>query len=185
MTEIAPPNPRTFDIFEVAQGRSYPQDVVDVYLDLDAAFQAAKVEKQIAVEPDTEVVTTLEVERKALLEKVKASRLTFHLKGLSQKAVRAIEVQADSKFGTDELNKEGKPFNEKILWRNYAWLASHIAAVYNAKDERDERVWTSEDVLNLVELIPEESSNKLMKAMQDLTFRALYFEQAEVSPDFS
>lgn len=184
MTEIATPDPRTFDIFEVAQGRSYPQDIIDIYTDQDAAFHAARLDTKIATENDADVVNELDAERKVLLEKVKVSRLTFHLKGLSQKAIRAVEIQADAKFGEGDV-KDDKPHTEKIRWRNFAFLAAHIAAVYNARDERDSRVWTSEDVLSLAELLPEESFNKLMVAMQDLTFQAAYFEQATVSPDFS
>lgn len=186
MTENAELNPRTFDLFAMAQGdaRTYPQDILDVYLDHGAAHQAHVLELRIARETDTEKVNALDAERNALLEKVKASRLTFHLKGLSAKAIKAVEDQADAKFGMDDT-KDGRPHTEKNIWRNFSWLASHIADVYNANDERDSRVWDFESVSQLANVLPGEEFDRLMNAMQELTFRARYFEQVQVNPDFS
>lgn len=186
MSETTELNPRTFDVLAMAKGesRSYPQDILDVYLDEGAAHKAYQIEQKIAYEKDPEKVTALDAERNALLEGVKGSRLTFHMKGLSQKVIKAVEDKADAKFGqADDI--DGKPHQEKILWRNMAWLAAHIADVYNATDERDPRVWTSEAVYELAEVLPATEFNKLMLKMQELTFKAAYFEQMEVTPDFS
>lgn len=186
MSETTELNPRTFDVLAMASGdsRTYPSDIVDVYLDHEAAHKAAKIEAQIARERDGEKVNALDAERNALLEKVKGTRLTFKMQGLSPKAIKAVEDQADAKFGRGDT-KDGAPFTEKILWRNLAWLAAHIADVYNANDERDSRVWDSEAVHELAEALPGSEFGKLMDMMQDLTFRAAYFEQVEVTPDFS
>lgn len=169
-------NKGTFSVLEVAKGRGYPQDIVDVYLDHDAAFKIHRLEARIASEQDGEKVNALDDERRELVEKVKASRLTFHLRGISEDDIEAVQKQATEKFGPDESNDKGK-------WSNGAFLAQHIVSVTNAEGEVDSHKWTADEVVELWKVLPTESFNKLLLLMQELTFAARYFDEA-VSTDF-
>lgn len=176
MTEL---NPETFDAIAVAQGRSYPKDTVHVYMDHEAAHLLHKGEEDISRTLDKDAVAAWEQERKALVERVKGSALIFELQGLSQKAIKAIEDQADAKFGMDD-DTAGK--ND---WRNKAFLAAHIARVTNAAGATDPNQWDAERVEEFEGVAPQEEYGKLFTKMLELTFKAAYFEQVEVSPDFS
>lgn len=165
-----------FSVLDVAKGRGYPQDIVDVYTDHEAAFQMHRLEQRIANERDGEKVNALDAERKALKERVKESVLTFHMRGISQGLVEDLQKKADVEF-----IEQDDP--AKIHWLNNLYLAHHIISVTNGKNEVDDHRWTSEEIAELKNALPFESSEKLIGLMMELTFAARYFDEA-VSADF-
>lgn len=165
-----------FSVLEVAKGRGYPQDIVDVYTDHETAFKVHRLEQKIADERDGAKVNALDEERKALKEKVKESILTFHMRGIGQGLVDDLQKQANEKF------QDGSE-TEKVTWLNNLYLAQHIISVTNADDEVDDHRWTSEEIADLKRDLPPESFEKLINLMLDLTFAAKYFDEV-VSADF-
>lgn len=176
MSEITP---ETFDVLAVAQGRSYPKDTVHVYMDHEAAHLLHKGEVLAADLKEGADVDAWDAERKGLIERVKSSAVVFDLQGLSQKAIKAIEDQADAKFGVDDESEA------KNSWRNKAFLAAHIAKVTNVSGAVDPNPWDADRVEAFEGDAPPEEYAKLFTKMLELTFKAAYFEQVEVSPDFS
>lgn len=176
MTEITP---ETFDVIATAQGRSYPKDTVTVYMDHEAAHAIYEGEKRIAGEKNDELVNAWDAERASLLKRVKDSAVIFELQGLNQKVIRAIETQTDAKFG------EGDTSGVRNIWKNRTLLAAHIARVTNAAGAVDPKPWDAERIGAFEELAPAEEYAKLFGKMSELTFEAAYFEQIEISPDFS
>lgn len=169
---------KTFSILEAAQGRSYPTETYPIYLDHDAAYHIAQLEKAIGDEKDSERADELTAQRAALVEQVKASAVKITLKGLSTEARESVEALADAKFGI-EVESE-----DKIDWRNKAFLAAHIAKVEDATGAVDSTVWDGDNIGDLLRAIPEEEIVKLYKGMADVTFQAAYFDHIEVTPDF-
>lgn len=169
---------KTFSILEAAQGRSYPTETYNIYLDHDAAYRIARLEKAVGDEKDPARADELTAQRAALVDQVKASAVKITLKGLSTDAREAVEALADAKFGT-EIESE-----EKIDWRNKAFLAAHIASVEDASGAVDSTAWDSESINELLRVIPEEEIIKLYQGMADVTFQAAYFDHVEVTPDF-
>lgn len=166
-----------FSVLEVAKGRGYPQDIVDVYTDHETAFKVHRLEQQIANERDGHKVNALDEERKALADKVKESILTFHMRGIGQGLIDDLQKQANAKF--TEPDQEA----EKVTWLNNLYLAMHIVSVTNAEDDVDDHRWTSEEIADLKRDLPPESFEKLINLMFDLTFAAKYFDEV-VSADF-
>lgn len=173
-------DPGTFDLLAVAEGRSYPEDDITIYLDHNAAYRLARLETRIAEEKDPGVVGSLDETRQELIKRVKDSALVFHLRGLSQRVIRAVENTVDAKFGA------GDDSPERVAWSNNAFMAAHIVRVTNAAGEQDKTVWDAEKITQLQDVIPAESYDSLYQAMTLLTFiKVPYFEQVETSPDFS
>lgn len=165
-----------FSVLEVATDRAFPQDIVTIYTDHDAAFKIHRLEQKIADTREGEAVNALDEERNALKEKVKSSALTFHMRGISQGLMDDIQTKAKADFGNEETP-------EKATWVNSAYLANHIISVTDAEGSIDDHKWTAEEVASLKRILPVESFQKLVELMFELTFAARYFDEV-VSADF-
>lgn len=166
-----------FSVLEVAHGRGYPQDIVTVYTDHDAAFKIHRLEKQIAKETDGEKVNVLDEQRNALVERVKSSALTFHMRGIGEGLIDDLKKKANEQFGADEENVD------RNKWLNHSYLANHVVSVTDAENNVDDHRWTSEEIATLKRDLPVESFEKLVELMFELTFAARYFDEV-VSADF-
>lgn len=164
-----------FSVLEVAKGRGYPQDIVDIYTDHETAFKVHRLEQQIASEMDPEKVNTLDADKKALVEKVRDSVLTFHMRGISDGLVEDLQKQAVEKFPDEGT--------ERAVYTNHSYLANHIISVTNAGGDVDDHNWTPEEMAELKRDLPPESFEKLVALMYELTFAARYFDEV-VSTDF-
>jgi len=174
----------TFSVLAAAKGRAYPQDIVDVHTDAESAYKAQAIENRIndlgAGEENANLVNTLDTERNALLATMKASSLTFLLRGINKGTTDGIIAAAKEKFGdiTDPPNYE------RAEWVTLSYLAAHIVSVTDAENNVDDHFFTVTDVQELAAYLPEDQFRKLLALMSELTFAATYFDQA-VSVDFS
>lgn len=83
--------PGTFSLLDRLQGRSYPKETVDVYLDEEAGYEIQKLEQEIArTAPDDGKIPELEAKLAELQEQAQASRLTFHLEGISSEEYDSV-----------------------------------------------------------------------------------------------
>lgn len=169
----------SFDIFETIAGRTYPEDKVQVYTDQASAYEIFKLEKEIADEKDGDRVNALDAKRKELVSKVKDSQLTFRMRGLPGTVRKAIETKLDAEFGAETFN------DERSEALTFELLAAHILDVANTAGAVDSRAWKREDIDNLLHGLPDEDAPRLINKMHELTLKAAYFENVEVSPDFS
>jgi hypothetical protein len=169
----------TFSVLDVAKGRGYPQDIVDIYMDQDSARRVVQLEKQIADTTDPDDVNDLDHARAALVEKVKGSRLTFHMRGLPPGVVegfrKSVRRAIKASEGTDLAEEFEEAFSEKF---GAEVMAAMIVKVYDANDNVDEHKWTADEFLNFAALAPNESLRKLVELRHELTFAAAYFDQA-------
>lgn len=168
----------TFSVLEVAQGRGYPQDIVTVYTDHVSAYEIHLLEKQIADEKDDERVNELDARINELKQKVKASALTFHLRGISPRDIKAIQKAARKEFG------EEADFGEAANWQNDRYVAAHIVSVHDAQDNVDEHDWTGEEVEQFRLSVHADTYEPIAKLVTELSFASAYFD-ATVDADFS
>lgn len=163
---------KTFSIIEAAAGRSYPNKDVVIYLDHEAAYQASLIEEKIAYERDSDKVNALDEEIQVLREKIVESELTVHMRGTSRGVRRQIEKRSRKVDDADRA--------EFLTHEN---VAAHIIRVTDHEGNVDEHLFTGEEVQTLFDTLPDESVTKLLNAMNELTFAAMYFDSA-VSADF-
>lgn len=171
--------PGKFDVLSAAKGRSYPQDIVDVYTDAEAAYQVNVLGRKIANHrTDDDELAALVAEQDALKETVKASVLTFRLRGINPGMIQSIVAQADAKYPA--VTDVGT-HNE---WSNFSITAAHIVDVTDAAGNVDDHKWTVEEVYTLREYLPDSEFDKINDLVVNLSFSAQLFD-ASVNADFS
>ena len=169
----------TFDVLDFVQGRSYPKDTVNVYTDAGAVYEIAKLETEISNELDSDVVDRLDGMVRELKAQVRATSLTFHLRGLPSPIITDVNNQTDAKHGV------GADTPEKANHRLMTLLALSIVEVEKPDGTKDSRDWDFEAVEKLTNGLPTYSANKLLETMVELTLKSRSFEDFEVTPDFS
>lgn len=156
-----------FNLADVIKGRGFPEDTVDVYLDAESAYELSKLNDELTETTDEEYAAELEAKAKALAEKIIASRLTFHMRGLSQALVEAIQNKS-------KVNKSGEE-DAYILEYFSRLIAATIVRVEDADGNIDEHVFTLEDIDELRGQLPVESWDAIVATTQKLTLASGYF----------
>jgi hypothetical protein len=166
-----------FDITAFAKGRAYPEDIVVAYLDVKSAYELSKLNDEMSRIKDADELTKLEEKANELAEAVKASKVTFYMRGVNQGVVDAITERANKLFPA-ELNAYGQPENTDGWLKHWisSLVASNLVKIENAEGEIDEREFTTEDVRDLSGHLPKEVWNMLVASMQKLTLATAYFE---------
>lgn len=185
----------TFSLTAHLEGRGYPTKDVTVFTDADSAFALAQINERLeALANDREALgeatrsrkykeltaeyDALEAQADELREKVKESRLEFHLRGISPGHLNKIRKDVIKQAEKDETD----PDDLGVLVGN-AWIAPQIISVTNAAGEKDEHVFTPDEVATIRDLLPESQWNKLDEAVSDLSFKSHYIDAA-VDPGF-
>jgi len=179
----------TFSVLDAAKGRSYPQDIVTVYTDVEAAYQIKTLEAQDSDETDTASHEQRVAEIDALKGRVAESALTFRLRGIGSGTKKAIKTEASLKFPVEydalgQYVSGGPDIGDGAEWGNAKTLAEHIVDVTDLEGNVDEHHWSPEEILDLKDTLPEESFHAIENLMFALSFTATYFD-ASVTPDFS
>lgn len=168
--------PKTFSVLDAAKNRSYPQDIVTVYTDAESAYQVNVLERKINDTKDNEELEALAAEQDAFKALVKASGITFRLRGIDPGLVKRIGKEADAKFPDD--------IGDRNEFNNYSLIAAHIVDVTDADGAVDASRWDAESITGLRDLLPGEEFDKITNLMIELSFAAQLFD-ASVTPDFS
>lgn len=177
----------TFSVLDAVKDKHYPQDITTVYTDVESAYEIHRLERKIAdLGPDDhEAINLLDQEIAGLKEDVKASALTFRMRGIGRGLKDAINDEAALKFPwVDKTQVDPAQYGEGGQWTNRSFIAAHIVDVTTADGAVDSHKWTEADVDELRKHIPDESFQELIRLMRDLSFAATYFD-ASVTPDFS
>lgn len=172
---------KTFDLFDfVTSGRTYPRKMVPVYLDHETAHAIHVLEQRIAHELDPEKVNELAQEKTALVEKAKGSVLNFHMRGVPSPIHRDAVTKTEANHGKESNGDDaGRELGHRLV-------AVHVTEITNSEGESAANCPLSyEDTAKLMESLPDEAVARLLNAVEELTLRARYFEDVEVSPDFS
>ena len=165
-------DPDTFDLFDYIDGRTYPETVIPVYLDHKAAYEAHKIEQEIARTISPDEVNRLVEKKNALIQAAQNSRLDFHMRGVPS------DIVAD-------VNTEVEGFTDEKVRRVHKLLLLHIVRIENAEGEAVSLPKDEDDVKRLLDKIPTEGATRLIDALNDLTLKAAYYESVEITPDFS
>lgn len=213
--------PSEFNARAFITGASMAHDEVTVFTDGDSArrlvlveVELAKVEERLKKlsagenggithsegydEAEAEV-EALKVREAELVEAALASKMTFHLRGITRKQVslidqkwrKAIKFAVRSHFPEgDEGDEEhqlaeferNRERNEKIT---YELVAKSIFKVVDAEGHEDTNVWAVEDVEALAGNLYDSEWYKIHNLMQELTFSEHLFRAAvEADADF-
>jgi hypothetical protein len=168
---------KTFSVLDVAKGRGYPQDIVTVYTDAESGYRAARLIDDLNDIEDNDERDRVAAEIRDLLAKVEESALTFHMRGIGQGTVEAINREAGGLF-EDTITGPG------AQWCNFKYIAENIISVTNADGAVDQHHWSVEDVEALHDLLPKESFARIAQMTDELTFASAYFD-ATTTSDFS
>ena len=166
-----------FDITEFAKGRAYPQDTVVAYTDLDSAYELSKVNAQLNAALPNDDTSKLEEAAQGLAEKILASKVIFHMRGVNQSIIEEINAKCDAMFPpkVDEFGKEELDENWMKVW-TCSLVASNLIKVENANGDIDERVFTYEEVDEFRKYLPKEVWDLITEKMQQLTLAGAYFK---------
>lgn len=166
-----------FDIAAFAKGRALPEDSVTAYLDVSAAYELDKLNKKMSGIIDATELEPLEAEAKELADKVMKSKLVFHMRGINQAQVQAIQKQCDDLYPA-QVDAFGNKVNSKD-WLNHwtvALVAANLVRIENAEGEVDERLFEVENGKELYEYLPKEVWDLLVEKMEQLTLASAYFK---------
>lgn len=157
-----------FNLADAIKGKANPTDSVEVYLDYESAYALTKINEEIIREIDPENLKPLEEQAAVLAQKIKDSKVTFHMTGIDQAQVEVIESKT----------REAVQGDEAEWWKTYlcALIAANITSVENANGDIDNHVFTTEEVIEIRNSIPAESWEKIMSTMQKLTLATGYFK---------
>lgn len=161
--------PGSFNLGEFVKGRGYPQDTVEVYVDVESAYELSKLNDTLVQTTDEAELATLEAKAKELSDKIMASKLTFKMRGVDQKQVERIEETSRKKFPNEEDSAWVIDYMCELV-------ASNIVSVEDANGNIDEKVFTGTDVEELRGYLSSEAWEKLMSTMQKLTLATGYFK---------
>lgn len=190
--------PGTFNIVNVLKERAYPTEVVNVYLDEQAAYDAAKLQERIdelaksSADDDIKLAQKLADERDAVIAKLEESRYVFHVTGISEGKRQEIQEESLDKFPM-EYEESKNPFTGEVLkqekedkgrdrfFTNRLWVESVEKIV--APDDSEQDSLTMKDVESLRELLPLAAAGAISQSIEKLRVSTAIF-MASVDEDF-
>lgn len=159
-----------FKLEEVIKGHGYPEDIVEVYLNSDAAYKLSKISDALASTVEPTAVAKLEAEAETLKAEILKSKLVFHMRGIDQGQIELLEKQAK------ELNKDNEDEDYWVLDYFCALIASNVVKVEDADGNVDDSVFKIEDARKWRASLPADAWNVLTESMQKLTLATGYFK---------
>lgn len=163
---------KTFDLMGHLSGRTYPEDSIKVYLDEGAMYQLEQLEDRANLEKDSSKVNDIDEQKKALVETLEETALTFHLRGIPEEVKDAIQVQADA----DE-NKDDE------LFLDVAAVEAHILYIEDSQGARAEG-FNFEAIKSLMKAMPGTERARLTSKVVDLSYSSISYERGDVNADF-
>ena len=197
--------PGTFNIVNVLKGRAYPSDIVPVYLEEQAAYDAAEITERIA-EINEEDATSgfqlskelkkeleeLTAKREELVKKIDANKYLVKITGISEGKREELLKRAISKFPleydevknpiTAEVVKNEIPSQERNdLFTELLWL-EHITSI-TAPDESVQESFTLEDISQIRSNLPISATGAITEAIEKIRVSTAVFLM-KVDEDF-
>jgi hypothetical protein len=161
--------PGTFSILNVLKERAYPKDEAKVFLDEQAAYDAAGLQQKISElskSADLNVqdeIDALIAKRDELVERIENSKYVFHITGISEKARSDAFDKSVEKFPI-EYEESKNPFSGEVnkteieskerdrLFTNILWSLSIEKIV--APDGGVQENMSVEDIASLRDMLP-------------------------------
>ena len=167
----------TFDITAYAKNRAYPQDTVDAYLDVDAAYKLTLLNEKLAQAQDTDQYAALESEANDLAKKILDSKIVFHMRGVNQEIIEHITDLANKKYPTAKNSfGQSEESEDWIRFWTTSLVAENLIKIVNASGEEDERKFTYDEILELRKYLPKEVWELIVEKMQQLTLASTMFQ---------
>ena len=169
----------TFDIAKFAKGIAYPEDTVTAYVDIESAYKLNVLNEEMSKIKlaDPAEYEKLEAQAKKLSDKILASRVVFHMRGVNQEVIESITEKADKKY-PKKLDALGQVIENEDWLKEWTCglIASNIVKIENADGDTDDKHYETEDVLELRKHLPREVFDLLVAKMQQLTLAGAYFK---------
>jgi hypothetical protein len=162
-----------FSLADAIKGRAYPEKAVDVYIDAASAVEFESLQEEIKnLEPGTEAYEAKYAEMEQVAEKIKQSKLTFHMRGVGQGTVEAASKAASEKYP----DSNGIEDSDWLTYYLCYLVASNIVKVTDIDGNEDDSTFTTEEIIDLRGAIPIDSWAVLIDTMQKLTLASSYFD---------
>jgi hypothetical protein len=174
----------TFNVLDAVRGRGYPTDTVTVFAAEDAAYEAAKIQAELADEKDAKKVKALEKRLGELINEVKESALEFHLRGISPRVVEDIRKANVAKYGPGPNGEPPLEEGDVDEANGLAWTALSIEKIVDAHGNEHTEKLTPEQLRELFDNLPVIEAARVIDLAQQLIFGAVVFDEV-VGPDFS
>jgi hypothetical protein len=169
----------TFDIAKFAKGIAYPEDTVTAYVDIESAYKLNVLNEEMSKTKlaDPAEYEKLEAQAKELSDKILASKVVFHMRGVNQEVIESITEKADKKY-PKKLDPLGQVIENEDWLKEWTCglIASNIVKIENADGDTDDKHYETEDVLELRKHLPREVFDLLVAKMQQLTLAGAYFK---------
>ena len=168
--------PGVFNLAEVIKGRGYPQKDVTIYVDAASAFELVEAEDRLSeLKEGSKEHTELLAKVNQLAETVKASALTFTMRGVNQGVVEAVNEKANAIYKVADAELE----DISADWFKYyvtSLVATNVVKVTDSDGNVDEHDFTYEEMLEIRNNVPSDSWAVLVDTMQKLTLASGYFK---------
>ncbi len=162
-----------FSLADAIKGTAYPEKSVDVYLDAASAQEFAELNDKIKqLDPEAPEYAELSDKLEQISDKIKASKLTFHMRGVGQGTVEKATEAADEACPP----KDGV---EHPLWTKYYLcylIAENIVKITDAEGNEDPTKLTVDDVIQIRDAVPIDAWEVIVDTMQRLTLASSYFD---------
>lgn len=162
-----------FNLADAIKGRSAPEKVITVYTDVQTALELQELNgkmNEFTYIMDESKFAELEKQAKELTEKISASKLIFHMRGISQEETEKV---TNAISGNDRATDSGLEYAKDYTC---ALVAANIVKVENAVGEVDERKFTLEDAKAMYKNMPVEAWLTLVNTMEQLTLATGIFK---------
>lgn len=183
--------PDTFDFLDVLSERSFPKDVVSIYLNVEAAYEANRARK--ALESATNKAE--EDEAKKLFKKfqaeVKKSEYKFHLTGVPLERIESLADIAKEKYpvetksrktGNGSIEQYELPNPLRDEYAGFLALWVHVEAI-EAPDGRMQVAPDAETIIAFIKNAPQSQVERFANAITGLQISSRAFEDA-IDDDF-
>ncbi len=197
--------PGTFNIVSVLKERAYPSDIVNLYLEEQAAYDAAEIGERIAEIEEIDSASgfqlsedlkkeleELTAKRESLIKKIDAQKYLLKITGISEGKRDELLKQALKKFPTEyeeatspitgEVTKNELPNQERNdFFTELLWL-EHITSI-TAPDGSSQEEFTIEDIREIRSGLPISATGAVTEAIEKIRVSTAVFLM-KVDEDF-
>ncbi len=170
--------PKKFNLLDAIQNKAYPEDIVTVFTDEEAAYELQRVNAHLTElaqhkdrdESVLEQYTALEAEAEEYRQRILDSSLKIHMRAVPQPVYDRIIREVEDDKTIDERDK-GQVVNERAV-------AATILKIVDGTGAVDDHEFTGDEVRALRGALGTREWNLITEALFGLTFGATYFDSA-------
>lgn len=191
-------NPEEFDVLDYVNNLPVATNTVKIYTNVGGARELAELltKRQAILDKrdaeakadgysdlsiaDNDRDTELDDEINELLEKLDETALTFHLKSVAPKLIRAIQTAAIAKADKNWTEEQQANHNTRTTGEILAKAIDHVVLANGAVDNKP---WDAERLQGFEEAMYVEQSKQLVSALYQIVYTGEVFDEV-LSVDF-